>query len=211
MRSARIRVIVVEDDSRLLECLKMEIDRSPSLRWAGGFLKFENAAVEIPHKEPDVVLLDLGLPGMDGIQAIGMIKEKWPRLKIVVFTGSNDAQSIYGAFMAGANGFLIKSTPRVELVEGIEMAYRGGAPMSPAVNEALVSFFSARRLLAPHLSPTEKAILQEYDRGTPQKQIAAKFGMSEHTLYTHRNRILEKTGVSSLLRAAWLLRQAEKT
>lgn len=188
----------------------MEIEGSPGLRWVGGCERFETASGEIPRKSPDVVLLDLGLPGMDGIEAINAMKHSWPRLKILVFSGASDEQRIYSAFMAGANGFLVKSAPKAELAEGIESVYGGGAPMSPEVNKALVNFFAARRLLAPKLSPTEKVILEEYDRGTPQKEIAAKLGMSEHTLFTHRNRILDKTGVTTLLRAAWLIRQAQR-
>ena len=208
MRPCRIRVTVVEDDLCLLECLRREIDRSSGLKCVGAFESFEDAREKISNQEPDVILLDLSLPGLDGADAIRAIKVEWPRLKILVFTGHADSQRIYSAFMAGANGFLLKSSARAELVDGIEKVYRGEAPISPTVTKVLVGFFESRRLLAPHLSPTEKIILAEYDQGTPQKHIAEKLGMSEHTLRTHVNRILEKTGVSSLLRAAYIHRQS---
>ena len=210
MRPCRIRVTVVEDDLCLLECLRREVDRSHGLECVGAFGSFEDAREKIPNQEPDVILLDLSLPGIDGVDAIRTIKVEWPRLKILVFSGHEDNQRIFSAFMAGANGFLLKSSARAELADGIEKVYRGEAPMSPMVTKVLVGFFESRRLLAPHLSPTEKIILAEYDQGTPQKQIAERLDMSEHTLRTHVNRILEKTGVSSLLRAAYVQRQSFK-
>lgn len=208
MRPSRIRVTVIEDDACLLACLKAEISREPGLRCVGGHADFESAKEHIPQREADVILLDLGLPGIDGIDAIRIIKDQWPRLKVLVFTGHEASERIYGAFMAGANGFLLKSAARGELVDGIEKVYHGGAPMSPSVSNALISFFQARRLLTPHLSPTEKVILAEYDSGRPQKEIAQQLNISEHTLRTHANRILEKFGVSSLVRAAALIRRS---
>lgn len=202
--------MVVEDDESLLDCLEVEISRASGLRCIGAFPTFEKAREAIGNRMPDVILLDLALPGMDGVAATKVIHREWPRIKIVIFTGSSNEESMYSAFMAGANGFLIKSAPSAELVTAIERAYEGGAPVSPAVATALIGFFQRRQLLIPHLSPTEAAILEQFDRGIPQKEIAAKLQMTHGTLRTHANRILEKTGVSSLLRAAYLRRQALK-
>lgn len=208
MRPSRIRVLVVEDDSSLLECLKMEIDRSHGLKCVGGYLSFERAEESISNKEADVMLLDLDLPGMDGIEATKLIRRKWPRLKVVIFTGNSAEETIYAAFNAGANGFLLKTAPRAELAAALERAYVGGSPISPEVENALVGWFQRRQSLAPHLSPTERTILDNLDRGVSQKEIASQLGMSYHTLRTHINSILAKTGVSSVLRAAYLHRQA---
>lgn len=201
-------MLVIEDDSNLLDCLKMEIDRSPGLKCVGGYLTFEKAQDSIPDKQADVLLLDLGLPGMDGIEATKIVRRRWPRLKIVIFTAHSAEERIYAAFNAGANGFLLKTAPRAELAAAVERAYTGGSPISPEVENALVGWFQRRQSLAPHLSPTEREILEHLDRGVSQKEIASKLGMSYHTLRTHINSILEKTGVSSVLRAAYLHRQS---
>jgi DNA-binding NarL/FixJ family response regulator len=198
--------MLVEDDTCLLDCLEAEIGRAAGLRCVGGYTSFEKAKKAIANKIPDVILLDLGLPGMDGVGATGLIHKEWPRIKIVIFSGNSSDESIYSAFMAGANGFLLKSSPSAELVAGIECAYEGGSPISPGVASALICFFHRRQLLIPNLSPTEQAILQEFDRGVPQKQIEQKLQISHSTLRTHVGRILEKTGAASLWRAAYLRR-----
>lgn len=210
MRQMRIRVMIVEDDKTLLECLELEIGRASGLRCVGCYQAFERAYEAISSKMPDVILMDLGLPGMDGIEATRIVRKAWPRIKVVAFTGASSEERIYSAFMAGANGFLLKSAPSADLVNGIEKAYEGGSPISPAVATALIAFFQRRQLLMPHLSPTETAILEQFDRGVPQKEIAAKLAISQNTLRTHANRILDKTGVSSLIRAAYLKRHELK-
>lgn len=186
----------------------MEISRSESLRCVGAFLTFEKAQPEIPNKQADVILLDLGLPGMDGVEATRIIRRRWPRLKILIFSSLASEERIYSAFNAGANGFLVKSAPRLELVDAIERVHEGGSPISPQVESALVAWFQRRQLLNPHLSPTERAILEQLDRGVSQKELASRLGMSYHTLRTHINSVLEKMGVSSVLRATFIHRQA---
>jgi DNA-binding NarL/FixJ family response regulator len=169
---------------------------------------FEKALPLIASKLPDVILMDIGLPGMCGVQATAAVCKRYPRIKVIMFTGESTEDKIYSAFLAGAVGFLLKSGSRAELAAGILKAYAGGCPISPQIENALVAWFRRRQLLFPHLSPIETVILGEYDRGTSQKEIANKLQMSPHTLRTHINRILDKTGVSSLLRAAYLKRQA---
>ena len=202
--------MVVEDDKTLLECLELEIGRAAGLRCIGTYQTFERASEAISSKMPDVILMDLGLPGMDGVEATRVVRKAWPRIKVVAFTGTPSDERIYSAFMAGANGFLLKNVPRADLVNGIERAYEGGSPISPVVASALIAFFQRRQLLMPHLSPTETTILEQFDRGVPQKEIASNLAMSQNTLRTHANRILDKTGVSSLLRAAYLKRHELK-
>jgi DNA-binding NarL/FixJ family response regulator len=203
-----IRVIVIEDDESLLACLAKEINRDPGLKCIGAFPSFEAALPVIELKLPDVILLDLKLPGVCGVAATTVICKNWPRIKVVIFTADLRDEKIYAAFQAGATGFLLKSGPQAELPAGIVKAYGGGCPISPQIEIALVAWFRRRQMLFPHLSPTETIVLGEYDSGTPQKEIASKLNISLHTLRVHANRILDKTGVSSLLRAAYLQRQA---
>lgn len=208
MRQSRIRVLIVEDNANLLECLKLEIGSSRELCCIGAFTSFEQAKSTLAQRKPDVLLLDLILPGMDGVEATKLVRSRWPRIKIVIFTGSSDEDKIFESFRAGADGFLLKTTPRAELVRAIERAYEGGSPISPQVETALVSWFRRQQSLLPHLSPTERLILDLLNRGMPQKQAASSLKMSYHTLRMHINSILEKTGVSSVARVAYLHRQA---
>lgn len=208
MRPSRIRVLIVEDDPNLLECLKMEISRSSGLKCVGAYPCFEKAQEFIPNRQADVLLLDLGLPGMDGVEATKIVRKKWPRLKVVVFTGQSRDERVYSAFSAGANGFLVKTAPRAELADAIERAHFGESPISPAVANTLVDWFHRRQSLEARLSRTELLIMQDLNRGISQKDIASRLGMNYHTLRTHINSILDKTGVSSVVRAAYLHRQA---
>lgn len=208
MSPNRIRVLVIEDDANLLDCLKMEVNRSAGLKCVGAYQSFERAQSFIADHQADVLLLDLGLPGMDGVEATRLVKKKWPRLKVVIFTARSGEDWVYSAFSAGANGFLLKTAPRAELAAAIARAYEGGSPISPTVENTLVAWFQRRQSLAPQLSPTEQKILEELDRGVSQKALAGQLGMSYHTLRSHINSILEKTGVSSVVRAAYIRRQS---
>ncbi len=204
----RTRVGIVEDDRALLECLQMEINTSPGLKCVAAFCSFEEAAKELPKRHADVLLLDLGLPGADGVTATAELKKILPRLKVVIFSGHDGAEKILASFNAGADGYLLKTTPRQKLIEAIEKVYEGGSPISPRVADQLVDYFRRRTALFPHLSPTEKRVLTELESGETYKTAADKMGMSVNTLKTHVRSILFKTGAASAAQAAFFRRQA---
>lgn len=153
--------------------------------------------------------MDLILPGESGIELIRLFKPSLPAMKVLAFSDHQDPQVIYRTFQAGADGYLLKSSSREELENGIEEVYHGNAVISQTIANELVNFFRRRRVLwGPSLSPTERAILEEFDQGAEYKAVAPKLGMSVNTLRTHVRNILFKTGAHSMAEANFLRRQA---
>jgi DNA-binding NarL/FixJ family response regulator len=200
-------VVVIEDHPGLCEGLRLEINRSAGLKCVGAFESLEDGLKFIPKSDVDICLLDLMLPGADGIEGTARLKKKFPRLKVIIFSGLDSAEKILAAFNAGADGYLVKSTPREKLAEAIERVYEGQSAISPIVANELVDYFKRRTALFPHLSPTEKLILDGLEKGSSYKEIADILKMSLNTLKTHVKSILLKTGALSSAQAAWLRRQ----
>jgi DNA-binding NarL/FixJ family response regulator len=208
MREHWIRVVIVEDEESLLSCLEAEISLSRGLEVVGAFTSFESAFRAFPKLHADVVIMDINLPGKDGIEGCELLKRRWPRVKVLAFS-IEDGKRIIDAFAAGVDGYLLKmKTPRAQLVAEIEAVCRGQFPMPAEVREEMVNFLRARSRLFPKLSPTERLILGEIERGLPQKQIAADHQMNLHTVKTHLKRIVEKLGASSSHEAVHLQRIA---
>lgn len=201
MRENSIRVVIIEDHRSLLDCLYTEINLSRGLECVGAFDSFERAFRQFKKANADVVLLDIGLPGLDGIRGCEVLKKKFPRVKVLIFSGFESDEKILAAFAAGADGFLLKRTPRQELAAAIESVHAGGWPMSERVRECMAVYLRWRQSLVPKLSPLERQILERVESGKAQKEIAAEFEISLHTVKTHIKRILEKYGAASAVEA----------
>jgi len=208
----RIRVVGIDDDLTLLKCLEFEMRHSTSLAWIGSFDSFETAiaGAAIHRMRPDVLLLDITIPGgLDGLDACRQIKRELPRLKVIILSASAVPERIFSAFESEADGYLVKTrTPRQVLATAIARVHGGRPAISPEVAEELILFFRRRTPLLGRLSPQEKRILSELERGKTYKETAAEIGLSENTLKTHVKSILVKTGASSIAQAAWIRRQA---
>jgi DNA-binding NarL/FixJ family response regulator len=126
-----IKVAIVEDQRNIRECMAILIDGTEGFHCAGTYRSMEEAIDKIPHVMPDVVLADIGLPGMDGIKGVRILKERLPQLLILMITVYNDDDRIFDAICAGAAGYLLKKTPPTKLIESLREAVSGGAPMSP--------------------------------------------------------------------------------
>lgn len=188
-----MRVLIVEDNYLLLENLKLLLDGETGIDIVGAFITAEEALSSIRACSPDIMLTDLDLPGISGIELIKRAKSLFPDLDIMVFTIFEDRETVFSAIKAGACGYMIKgSTPR-ELVESLNSLFQGGAPMTPRIARKLITeFHDAAVPENDLLSQREKEIVRKIELGLSYKQIADKLFISPHTVHTHIKNIYEK-------------------
>lgn len=197
-------VIIVEDNRGLRDQLLQILESAPDIRCTGTFASGETALPEILEKKPDVVLMDIKLPGMSGIQCAADIKKAVPHTQIIMVTVYEDSERIFRALKAGANGYLIKSSPPEQLLESIRDVYKGGAPMSSSIARKVVQHF---HLLGPsiqeseNLSPREQEVLDLLAMGFIYKEIGSKLNISSETVRTYVKNICQKMHVRSRLEA----------
>jgi len=193
-----MRIVIVEDDHLLRENLKLLLGGEKGITVIAAFASAEEALDALSSALPEVMLVDIGLPGMSGIELIGQVKSKIPDMEIMAYTVFDDRDNVFSALKAGASGYILKgSTPR-ELVEALFELYDGGAPMSPKIARAVVREFQPPASTEEHLlSHREKEILDGLERGLTYKEIAADFNLSIHTVHTHIKNIYEKLHAKS--------------
>ena len=160
----------------------------------------EEALEKLSHQLPDVVLTDIGLPGMSGIEGVKVLKARHPNLLILMLTVYDDDERIFDAMCAGAAGYLLKKTPPVRLLESLKEAVEGGAPMSPEVARRVIALF--REIRPPeradyHLTPHETRLLKLFVEGHNYKTAAVELGVSVNTVNFHVRSIYEKLQVHS--------------
>ena len=136
-----IKVAVIEDQRDIRDGLQVLINGSAAYRCTGAYRSVEEALARIASETPDVLLLDIGLPGMSGIEGIPLLQEKCPQSVLVILTVYDDDERIFKAICAGASGYLLKKTPPARLLESLTEAYNGGAPMSPEVARRVITLF----------------------------------------------------------------------
>jgi DNA-binding NarL/FixJ family response regulator len=197
-------VIVVEDDRGLREQLVKIMKSAPGIRCVGACPSGEEALRLVPVKKPDVVLMDIGLPGMSGIDCVAELKQILPGLHIIMLTVYEDSERIFRALKAGANGYLVKSSPPGKLLEAIQDVSMGGAPMSSPIARKVVHHFHLLRSpgkQAEDLSPREGEVLELLASGYIYKEIGDKLGIGVETVRTYVKNICEKMHVRSRLEA----------
>lgn len=195
-----IQVAIVEDQREIREGLRELIDNADGLRCSAAFDSVEQALAEIGRKLPDLVLMDLGLPGKSGIEGIAILKERYPGLLLIVLTVFDDDKRIFDAICAGASGYLLKKTPAARLIEGVREAFAGGSPISPDVASRVIAMFRQGRAVptAGHdLTPHETRLLKLLADGHNYKTASVELGVSINTISFHMRRIYEKLHVHS--------------
>ena len=195
-----IRILIVEDERHLREGLEMLVNFTPGFKCTGAFRTMEEALARVRRELPDVVLTDIGLPGMSGIEGIKKLKELHPDLLILVLTVYDDNEKIFDALCAGACGYLLKRTEPSELLKSLREAVTGGAPMSPEVATKVIKLF--REFRPPekadyNLTPHEIRILKMLTEGYNYVSAAEKLGISYNTLKFHVRNIYDKLQVHS--------------
>jgi len=191
--TTRTRLIVVEDDPLLCESLRQLLGGEPSFHLIGVFHNAEEALHALPEIKPQMLLSDLGLPGMSGIELIQKAKELLPKMDIIAHTVSEDRDTVFAAIKAGASGYLIKGSAPREVIEALHSLRDGGAPMSPRIARAVV-----RELQDTGsddvflLTAKEKEVLNSVYEGLSYKEISKKLNISTHTVHSHIKNIYEK-------------------
>ncbi|TVP98113.1 MAG: DNA-binding response regulator [Balneolaceae bacterium] len=193
-----IRVIIVEDDHKIRKSLAILLDGSHGFRCIGDYESAEAALRELPMKKPDVVLMDIHLGGMSGIEAVREIKEILPQIQVIMLTVFEDSAKIFHALQAGAVGYLIKTTPADEILKAIRDVMKGGSPMSPQIARKVVqSFYKDHEIHDDllKLTPREEEVLTLLARGLLYKEIANELYISKDTVHNHLRNIYQKLQV----------------
>jgi DNA-binding NarL/FixJ family response regulator len=198
-----IAVSIIEDDPQARKIFADWISRAPGFRLAGDWGDAERALEGLPAKKPDVVLMDINLPGMSGVEAVERLKPLLPGTQFVMLTVYEDADHIYNALAAGATGYLLKQTPRAELLGAVEDVHRGGSPMTSNIARKVVQSFKRTAPLSgtEELSPREQEVLELLARGFLYKEIAEHLNISVPTVNTYVRRMYEKLHVRSRAQA----------
>lgn len=194
-----ITVCLVEDDPGLRESVFSYLQEAPGIRCLGAYGSAEEALKEIPRQKPSVVLMDINLPAMSGIQCVAKLKELSLSVQIMMFTVYEDSDQVFEALVAGACGYLLKSTPPEKLLEAIRDAHKGGSPMSSHIARKVVQYFhrAPPRDEMAGLSKREEEVLHHLAQGCLYKEIADQLSISIDTVRKHLNSIYGKLHVHS--------------
>lgn len=195
-----ISVSIVEDSRGTRESLSELLKRSPGLRCVGAYPNGETALRELPGQTPDVVLMDINLPGMSGIECVARLKEKAPKIQVLMLTTYEEGDLIFESLRAGANGYLLKNMPPSELVHAVEQVHAGGSPMSMHIARKVVSHFQQIKQPSSEmekLTKRELEILALLAKGFLYKEIADQLGISLSTVRAHLHAVYEKLHVQS--------------
>jgi len=193
-----ITVSIVEDNDELRGTLARVLSRAEGFRSLSQYASAEEALKALPQENPDVVLMDINLPEMNGVECVRQLRQVAPQIQVIMLTVYEDTEHIFDALAAGATGYLLKRTPRSELLEAIREVHQGGSPMTAHIARKVVqSFTKPAAAIQPteNLSPREQEVLDCLSKGFLYKEIAEKLGISYETVHTYIRRIYEKLQV----------------
>jgi DNA-binding NarL/FixJ family response regulator len=197
-----IQIAIVEDVEEYRKALQFMLNATPGFTCRMAFSNGETALVEIPLYPPDIVLVDLNLPGISGIELMAKLKSLLPKLQFMVLTVFEDDEKIFNALAAGASGYLLKSTPPAKIMDAIKELFDGGSPMSANIARKVVASFRnpTKDYSNPYdqvLSQREKEVLDLLSKGKLYKQIAEALNISVETVKSHCHNIYEKLHVTT--------------
>jgi NarL family two-component system response regulator LiaR len=195
-------VLVVDDHAVVREGLRAYLDLQDGIEVAGEAADGEEALEAVERVHPDVVLMDLVMPKLDGLGAMRALRERAPRARVIVLTSFLDDDRLLPALRAGAAGYLLKNAQPEELARAVRAAHAGEALLDPVVAARLVEALSGDEEPLDRLTPREREVLELIGRGFANKLIARELGVSEKTVKTHVGHVLAKLGVSDRTQAA---------
>ena len=188
-----MRIMIVEDGPLVRGNLALILAGEPGFEICGTFATAEEGLEALEGAAPDILIADIGLPGMSGIELIRTAKRQRPGLDIIAFTVFDDRETIFAALKAGATGYMLKGTSPRQLIDAIQNVTEGGAPMSPRIARAVISEFRSPDLEEPYLlTLRETEVLKLLERGFSYKAIADRCSISPHTVNTHVKKIYDK-------------------
>ena len=195
-----IKVSIVEDNADMRESVALLLNQAQGLRCVSAYASAEAAVRDLPLQKPDVALVDIHLPGMNGIECVRRLKAQLPQLQVLMLTRYEQSDLIFDSIRAGASGYLLKHTPATELIQAVEQVHAGGAPMTMQIARKVISHF--QQIPQPKsdlekLTPREQEVLALLAKGYLYKEIGDHLGISINTLRNHLRAIYDKLHVHS--------------
>lgn len=192
-----VRVFIYDDSKERRDSLKALLMLNEDLKFVGEAMNCASVLLDIETYYPDVVLMDINMPEVDGIEGLRQIKMHHPEVKVLMQTAFDDSEKIFTCIKNGASGYILKNDKPQRILQAIEEVNQGGAAMNPAIAQKVLDFFIPKKIDNP-LSPKETQVLSLLADGLSYKMVADKLGVSYSTVNTHAKRIYEKLHISSL-------------
>lgn len=195
-----IRIAIIEDNTALRQSLEQLFKRTQEIVCVASLGNLMNVVSELQKANPDIILMDIGLPNISGIEGVRTVKQNFEKMQVLMFTVFEDDEKIFDAIRSGASGYLLKKTPPEEILEAVRQLYEGGAPMSPSIARKVIQAFQSpvsSTMEQYQLTPREKELLNSLVDGLSYKKIAEKYFISISTVRSHICNIYEKLHVNS--------------
>lgn len=192
-----IRVFVYDDNDSRRDSLKALLELTPEMEFLSAAPDCSNVAQDMAQYNPDVVLMDINMPNVDGIEGLRTIKKNFPQVKVLMQTVFDDSEKVFNSIRNGASGYILKKDPPQRILQAIHEVSEGGAVMNPGIAQKVLDFFQPKRIDNP-LSGRETEVLTLLAEGLSYKMVADRLGLSFHTVSTHTKNIYEKLHVASL-------------
>lgn len=192
-----IRIFIYDDSNERRDSLKSLLLLNDELKFVGEAMNCKTVISDIENYYPDVVLMDINMPEVDGLEGLRLIKKHFPDVKVLMQTAFDDSDKIFTSIKNGASGYILKNDKPLKILQAIEEVYKGGASMNPAVAQKVLDFFKPKDVKNP-LTPKENEVLALLSEGLSYKMIAGNLDVSYTTVNTHVKRIYEKLHISSL-------------
>ena len=199
----KIRVIIYDDNVNVRQSIELLLSVTANMELAGAFANGKHLLEDIRKSNPNIVLMDIDMPGLNGIEAVKLLRSNYPDLPVLMLTGFEDDENVFQSIVAGANGYILKSAKMDSLIHYIEEVSSGGAPMSPVIARKVLTQFarvhpSTENREDYNLSNREKQVLQQLVTGKSYKFIASELHISYETVHSHIRRIYQKLQVNSV-------------
>lgn len=194
-----IRIILYEDNTDLRESMTVLLRGTPGIEFTGAFVNCDDVLAQVKELKPDIVLMDIDMPGTNGIDGLKLIKKSFPAVEILMLTVFDDNENIFASICAGASGYVLKTSSPAEIISAIHELHSGGAPMTPSIARKVLRLFPATSS-APNsydLTERERETLSYLAKGFSYKMISAEMKVTIHTVNAHCKKIYEKLHVHS--------------
>lgn len=192
-----IKVFIYDDNESRRDSLKALIELTPEMEFAGSAADCSSVSEDILKYHPEVVLMDINMPNVDGMEGLKTIKKEFPSVKVLMQTVFDDSEKVFNSIRNGASGYILKKDPPQRILQAIHEVSEGGAVMNPGIAQKVLDFFQPKKLESP-LTERETEVLTLLAEGLSYKMVADRLGLSFHTVSTHAKNIYEKLHVASV-------------